>query len=68
MADELTRRQVAAALAAAAFPAPGATAAPEAASAADRLAKARREIRETVAKMEKFDLPFATEPAFIFKP
>jgi hypothetical protein len=60
----LTRREWAAAL--------GATAATAAhaqtAASDDALADARDDVREALERLRKFNLPAATEPAFVFKP
>ena len=68
MADKLTRRQMAAAIAGAVSAAIPATAQTAPVEAGDPLAAARKKIRESVAKMEEVDLPMSAEPAFIFKP
>lgn len=34
----------------------------------DKLESARQQVRKAIQEMEEFELPMATEPAFIFKP
>ncbi|RPI17592.1 MAG: hypothetical protein EHM65_02950 [Acidobacteriales bacterium] len=62
MRIKITRREWAAALAATAVPIPAQTPADE------TLAEARAEIRADIERLEKFPLPMAAEPAFVFKP
>jgi hypothetical protein len=64
MRDELTRRELGALLVAL----PASLPAQEAKPAADPLETARKRLRETVAKLEAFELPMAVEPAFVFRP
>ncbi len=65
MTDELTRRELGAFLLAP----PASLPAQEAKGAeADPLERARKRLRETVAKLESFELPVAVEPAFVFRP
>ena len=61
MADQLTRRQLATALLAAA------PAMPQAASPAEDLRQALAEVSETSRRLADFKVPMDTEPAFGFK-
>ncbi|MCS6952766.1 MAG: hypothetical protein RMK57_00310 [Bryobacterales bacterium] len=64
MADKLTRRQWAAAIAL-----PLATQAPAQEETPEQLlARAQKDVRESAERLEKFPLPMAVEPAFVFKP
>ena len=65
MPERLTRRGLAAAMAGAAL---SADAPPAQQPETDTLATARQQVRKTAETLNAFDLPLATEPAFIFKP
>ncbi|MFB3778392.1 MAG: hypothetical protein ACE141_12315 [Bryobacteraceae bacterium] len=67
MAANITRREWAAALAAAA-PALAQPQPAEAPTAAALLVEARDEIRRDIQQLEQFSLPPAAEPAFVFRP
>ena len=62
----LTRRQLAAALAAAA-PLAAQEAPPQPATPAEELKAATERLRRTTGTLAKFDVPMAAEPAFSFK-
>jgi len=65
---KITRREWAAAIGAS-VAAPAQVTTPGAEQTADEiLAEARAEVRQSVAQLEKFNLPVTAEPAFIFKP
>ncbi|MCP5111156.1 MAG: hypothetical protein GY953_10000 [bacterium] len=64
MSRNFTRREMAAALVAAA---PAAARAQQPGQT-DPLAKARSQLREAIEAMEKVDLEMTAEPAFVFKP
>jgi hypothetical protein len=64
--DKLTRRQVAAAIAATA-PLAAQEAPPQPATPADELKAAAERLRRTTGTLAKFEVPMAAEPAFSFK-
>lgn len=66
----MTRREWAAALAASAAPAAlaQAPASEREASPEELLTEAKADVRRSAERLHKFDLPMATEPAFVFKP
>ncbi len=66
MATTLTRRELAAALAGAGLV--PAMAQSQDGAAGEPLEAARQQIRESVGKLEEFDLPTSTAPAFVFEP
>ncbi|MCD6360839.1 MAG: hypothetical protein J7M38_08225 [Armatimonadetes bacterium] len=68
MKQDLTRREVAAALLAAAPALAVDNSLQAPAAQGDPLAAARKQLRRSLEKMEEFDLPMPVEPAFIFKP
>ncbi|HTP85571.1 MAG TPA: hypothetical protein VMJ34_01425 [Bryobacteraceae bacterium] len=63
----MTRRELAAFLVASPALAAPAQSAPESAPPEDQLAREKREIRETVARLAKAKLDIAEEPAFRFQ-
>ena len=69
MADSITRRQLAIALAAApcAFPAPQPSAPASVSVASKDLANAREQYRKHTVKLAAIEIPMATEPACHFK-
>ncbi|HSW48862.1 MAG TPA: hypothetical protein VLH09_01750 [Bryobacteraceae bacterium] len=67
MAANITRREWAAALAAA-VPALAQAQPAETQTAAALIVEARGEIRGDIQQLERFPLPPAAEPAFVFKP
>jgi hypothetical protein len=68
MAAKITRREWATALAVASAPAQ-AQAQPDAAQTnAALMIEARSELRQDIQQLEKFSLPAAAEPAFVFRP
>lgn len=67
MGPTITRRGWAASLAASAIPA-AARPSQQKAAAEKLLEQAKDGVRESAEKLQKFPLPMATEPAFLFKP
>ena len=68
MAAKITRREWAAALAVASAPAQAQAQPDSAQTTAALMVEARGEIRRDIQQLEKFSLPTAAEPAFIFRP
>ena len=67
MKTDVTRRELAVWLAPAALSGPGLSQERKEAQA-DPLETARKRVREIAAKLDEFDLPATTEPAFVFRP
>jgi hypothetical protein len=68
MAAKITRREWAAALAVASAPAQAPAQPDSSQTTAALMIEARGELRQDIQRLEKFSLPAAAEPAFIFRP
>ena len=68
MSRDITRREMAVALVASAPALAQVAADPEEKARKDPFEAAREQVRRSVKKLDDYDLPMATEPAFVFKP
>ena len=68
MIKDITRREMAVALVTTAPALAQVPASPEEKAQKDPLEAARAKVRGSIKKLDDYDLPMATEPAFVFKP
>lgn len=68
MSKDITRREMAVALVASAPALAQVSAGTEEKAQKDPLEAAHAQVRRSVKKLDDYDLPMATEPAFVFKP